>query len=77
VELYPEPKKLGQQLKYAHRRGFPIALIAGQRELDAGVCQIKHLASGKSEEVSIADGASAVIDAIRATTHHSPLTTNH
>ncbi len=45
VEVYPEPKKLGQQLKYADRRGFRIALIAGQREFDAGTCQLKHLAS--------------------------------
>jgi histidyl-tRNA synthetase len=65
VELYPEPKKLGQQLKYADRRGFPIALIAGQRELEAGTCQLKHLASGKSEEVSLEDHAAAVIAAIR------------
>ena len=28
VELFPEPKKLGQQLKYADRRGFRVALIA-------------------------------------------------
>ena len=32
VEVYPEPKKLGQQLKYADRSGFDVALIAGERE---------------------------------------------
>ena len=41
VEVYPEPKKLGQQLKYADRRGFRVALIAGQHEFDAGICQVK------------------------------------
>ena len=45
VEVYPEPKKLGQQLKYADRRGFRLALIAGENELAAGTCQIKDLAS--------------------------------
>ena len=32
VEVFPDPKKLGQQLKYADRRGFRIALIAGGNE---------------------------------------------
>ena len=36
VEVYPEPKKLGQQLKYADRRGFRVALIAGGNEFAAG-----------------------------------------
>jgi histidyl-tRNA synthetase len=53
VEVFPEPKKLGQQLAYADRRGFRVALIAGQREFDAGVCQVKDLQSGQSTEVSL------------------------
>jgi histidyl-tRNA synthetase len=60
VELYPEPKKLGQQLKYADRRGFPIALIAGQREFEAGVCQIKQLATAQSREVNFGEVVAAV-----------------
>jgi histidyl-tRNA synthetase len=46
VEVFPEPKKLGQQLAYADRRGFRIAIIAGQREFEANTCQIKDLGSG-------------------------------
>ena len=42
-ELYPEAKKLGQQLKYADSRGFVVALIAGADELDAGTVQVKNL----------------------------------
>jgi histidyl-tRNA synthetase len=37
VEVFPEPKKLGQQLKYAEGRGFSIALIAGPPEFEQGV----------------------------------------
>jgi histidyl-tRNA synthetase len=33
VELYPEAKKLGGQLKYADERGFDLALIAGSENL--------------------------------------------
>ncbi len=43
VELYPEPKKLGNQLKYADEHGFDIALVAGSNELDAGQVQVKNL----------------------------------
>ncbi len=53
VELFPEPKKLGQQLKYADRRGFRLALIAGQREFDADTCQLKDLRTSVAEEVSL------------------------
>ena len=55
VEVYPEPKKLGQQLKYADRRGFRVALIAGENEFAAGQCQVKKLATGESVTVSLTD----------------------
>jgi histidyl-tRNA synthetase len=43
AEVFPEPKKLGAQLKYADARGFRVALVAGSRELDQGIVQIKDL----------------------------------
>jgi len=52
AEVYPEAKKLGQQLKYADQRGFRIALVAGSQELDAGEVQIKNLATKISTTVS-------------------------
>lgn len=60
TELYPEPKKLGQQLQYADRRGFRFAIIAGSRELEAGNCQIKDLQAGTSQEAPLIDLASVV-----------------
>ncbi len=62
VELYPEPKKLGQQLKHADRRGFRLALIAGQREFEAGVCQVKDLRTSTAEDVSLE--GDALIEAV-------------
>lgn len=64
VEIYPEPKKLGQQLKFADRRGFRVALIVGDDEFAAGTCQVKNLATSTSDQVPMDDQASAVIDAI-------------
>ena len=55
VEVYPDAKKLGQQLKYADRRGFALAVIVGGDEWAAGTCQIKDLASGTSTTVPLAE----------------------
>jgi histidyl-tRNA synthetase len=65
VELYPEPAKLGKQLQYADRKGFRVAIIAGDRELAAGECQVKDLSMTVSETVSLADDAAAVTAAIQ------------
>ncbi len=65
VEVYPEPKKLGKQLQYADKRGFRVALVAGDDEFAAGNCQVKNLANGESTTVSLAGGAGAVIAEIR------------
>lgn len=51
TELYPEPKKLGSQLKFADQRGFRFALIAGGNEFKAGTLQIKDLASGEKHDI--------------------------
>jgi histidyl-tRNA synthetase len=52
VEMYPEPKKLGTQLKYADRRGHRLAVIIGTSEWAAGTAQVKDLATGDSVEVA-------------------------
>ena len=65
VELFPEPKKLGQQLKYADRRGFRIALIAGQNEFDKGVCQVKDLQRATQQDVAMEPDARSVIEAVK------------
>jgi len=65
VEVFPDPKKLKQQLKYADQRGFRVALIAGSREFDANTCQVKDLQTGESEECSLANDATAVIEAVQ------------
>jgi histidyl-tRNA synthetase len=59
VELYPEPKKLGAQLKYADRRGFRFALVLGADEWSSRTCQVKDLGSGTTRNLSVdgADGA--------------------
>jgi histidyl-tRNA synthetase len=55
VELYPEARKLGAQMKYADRRGHRLAVIIGEDEWDRDTAQIKVLATGSSAEVSLSE----------------------
>ena len=65
AELYPEPRKLAQQLKYADQRGFRLALIAGSQELEAGTCQIKDLSNKTSLEVNWRDQPQPFVEQLR------------
>ena len=57
VELYPEGRKLGAQMKYADRRGHRLAVIIGDSEWAAGTAQIKKLDTAEAEEVAYEDVA--------------------
>ncbi len=45
VEVFLEPKKIGQQLQYAEKRGFRFALIAGPDDFASKKFKIKELAT--------------------------------
>ncbi len=64
VEVYPDARKLGQQLKYADRRGFRIALIAGASEFETGTIQVKDLAEKTQQDVPLEPDAASVIEAL-------------
>ena len=51
TEVYPDTHKLGKQLKYASRKGFRIALIAGSDEFASGNWQIKDLEKEEQQQV--------------------------
>ena len=53
AEVYPDAKKIGQQLKYAEGRGFRVALIAGGDEFARGVWKVKDLANARKRRFPI------------------------
>jgi histidyl-tRNA synthetase len=56
AEMYQGNKKnFGDQLKYADRRGAPLAIIQGSSEREAGEVQIKDLIEGKRLSGEISD----------------------
>ena len=52
TEVYPDPKKLGAQLKYAEQKGFSVAIIAGGNEWNDSRCQVKALATREASDVA-------------------------
>lgn len=61
VEVYPDAKKLGQQLKYADKKGFVFAVVIGSSEFEKQMAQVKNLKEGTQTEVSIANQAEELI----------------
>lgn len=64
VDVYPEPKKIGTQLKYADHRGFRFALIAGPDEFAQDVWQIKDLRSGAARTVPTGQVVAHLVEAL-------------
>lgn len=52
TEVYPEAKNIGKQMKYADKKGFKLAVIAGGDEFAAAVWQVKNLKSGTQASVA-------------------------
>jgi histidyl-tRNA synthetase len=67
TEVYPNPKKLGAQLKYADQKGFTVAIIAGGNEWDEACCQVKTLATKETADVPYTHAApGALVECVRA-----------
>jgi histidyl-tRNA synthetase len=54
TEVYLEQAKLEKQLVYADRKGFRVALIAGENEFGRNVVQLKNLSTKAARDVPIA-----------------------
>ena len=64
TEVYLEAAKLGNQLTYADRKGFRLALVAGENEFSKNVVQVKHLASKTARDVPMDGLVAAVREAL-------------
>jgi histidyl-tRNA synthetase len=60
TEVYLETAKLGNQLTYADRKGFRIALIAGENEFAKDAVQLKNLAAKTARDVQLGEMVQAV-----------------
>ncbi|MBX3458413.1 MAG: histidine--tRNA ligase [Planctomycetes bacterium] len=63
TELYLDTRaKLGKQLKYAAKRGFPLVVIAGPEEEKEGVVSLRNMASGEQMRIPASQLVQAVQD---------------
>ena len=63
TELYTQDRKLGDQLKYADRKGIPVAAILGESERDAGTVVLKTLRTG-AQSTHARDAAAEAVRAL-------------
>lgn len=66
AEVYPEAKGLGKQMKYANKKGFGVALIAGADEFASDSWQIKDLKGGSQQQVSSAEVPDAIAELLNS-----------
>ena len=64
TEVYLETAKIGNQLAYADRKGFRLALVAGENEFSKNTVQVKHLASKTARDVPIEGLVAAVRESL-------------
>jgi len=62
VDVYPEPDKLGKQLKYASACQVPVVAIVGDDERARADVSIKDMRSGDQRSVSRADAAAGILE---------------
>ncbi|HVG73244.1 MAG TPA: histidine--tRNA ligase [Vicinamibacterales bacterium] len=60
VLVYPDPDKIGKQIKYADSRAIPFVAILGSDEIANGTLTVKHLAA-KTQHTYEQDSAGAAI----------------
>jgi histidyl-tRNA synthetase len=66
VDFFPEPKKLGQQLKWAGKKGFRLALVIGSEEFASGTAQVKHLATQQAATINWHGDLAVLVDAVHS-----------
>ncbi|MEI8367726.1 MAG: histidine--tRNA ligase [Planctomycetia bacterium] len=66
VEMAAEPKRVGQQLKVASKKGFPLALVIGSDEFTAGTAQCKRMKSQQSTVIDWHGDVPVLVKAVAA-----------
>lgn len=66
TEVYLEKARLGDQLKYASRKGFRFAVIAGEAEFAADRVKVKNLATANEITLKRNEAAAALAEMVQA-----------
>jgi len=65
VLTYPEPDKIGKQIKYADSRRIPYVAILGGDELAAGTVTVKDLAGKTQQTYPQAEAGAKILEELK------------
>jgi histidyl-tRNA synthetase len=53
AEIYPDSAKIKKQLAYADKKGIPLVVLAGEREIENATVIVKDMATGTQRELPV------------------------
>ena len=65
VLVYPDPDKIGKQIKYADGRGIPFVALLGEDELRAGTVTVKDLKAQSQQTYQQSAAGAAILEALK------------
>jgi len=65
VLVYPDPEKIGKQIKYADSRGIPFVALLGENEIRDNTVTVKNLAAQTQDTYGQADAGATIVEALR------------
>jgi histidyl-tRNA synthetase len=65
VLVYPDPEKIGRQIKYADSRGIPFVALLGDDEINTGTVTVKNLAAQTQARYDQSAAGAAILEALR------------
>jgi histidyl-tRNA synthetase len=65
VLVYPDPDKIGKQIKYADGRGIPFVALLGDDEIRAGTVTVKNLAAQTQSTYEQSAAGAAISEELR------------
>jgi histidyl-tRNA synthetase len=65
VLVYPDPEKIGKQIKYADSRGIPFVALLGENEIRDDTVTVKNLAAQTQETWRQSDAGAKIVEALK------------
>jgi histidyl-tRNA synthetase len=65
VMVYPDPDRIGKQIKYADGRGIPFVAILGEDEIKAGTVTVKDLTAQTQQTCDQGAAAAAILEGLK------------
>jgi histidyl-tRNA synthetase len=65
VLVYPDPEKIGKQIKYADSRGIPFVALLGENEIKSSTVTVKHLAAQTQGTWHQSDAAAKILEGLK------------